>query len=135
MKNIRTTLWVGLWGQLFMRKQWLVNIRCMRIVFGKRGEFVFLLPYWTLVDRVIVATHTYAHPGIHKTHQLLDCKYNLHYLEQDHTQKYLYNKLKGRITEIVTSCQVCQSVGGRKSLQPEQLNPTLYLSTFLVQLP
>ena len=75
-----------------------------------------------LLDKVIVATHTYAHPGTHKTHQLFDHKYIVHYVKQGHTQKYPYKKLKEHITEILTSCQVCQSVKGGKRLQPEQLN-------------
>ena len=75
-----------------------------------------------LLDEVIVATHTYAHPGIHKTHQPFDRKWVVHYVEQGHTQKYPYKNLKERITEILTSCQVCQSVKGHKSLRSEQLN-------------
>ena len=27
---------------------------------------------FSLLDKVMVATHTYAHPGIHNTHQLID---------------------------------------------------------------
>ena len=75
-----------------------------------------------LLDKEIVATHTYGYPGIHKTHQLFDRKYIVHYVQQGHTQKYPPKKLKECITEILTSCQVFQSLKGRKGLQPEQLN-------------
>ena len=75
-----------------------------------------------LLDQVIGATHTCAHRGIHKTHQLFDRKYIVHYVDQGQTQKYPYKMLKEHITEILTSCQVCQSVKGRKGLHLEQLN-------------
>ena len=86
-----------------------------------------------LLDKVIVATHAYAHPGIHKTHHPLDCKYIVHYLEQGHTKKYPFQKPKERITGILTSCKVRQSVKGRKGLQPEQLIFHPVPNTLLVQ--
>ena len=105
--------WSTLRAERVAGKYWLYGVRI-------RYEGRNCVPP-ALLDNVIVATHTYAHPGIHKTHQLLDRKYIVHCWEQRHTQKDPYQKPKERITEILTSCQVCHSVRGRKGLQPEQL--------------
>ena len=39
---------------------------------------------FSLLDKVIVATHTYAHPGINKTHQVIDRKYIFEELDEGH---------------------------------------------------
>ena len=51
----------------------------------------------SLLDQGIVATHTYAHPGIHKTHKPIDRKYIFQELDKGQPQKLSYTKLKERI--------------------------------------
>ena len=76
----------------------------------------------SLMDKVIVATHTYAHPGIHKTHQLIDRKYIFQELDKGQPRKFSYTKLKEHIALQLGHCQVCQAVKGRKGLQPDTMH-------------
>ena len=76
----------------------------------------------SLLDKVIVATHTYAYPGIHKTHQLIDRKYIFQELDKGQPQKLSYTKLKECIALQLGHCQVCQAIKGRKGLQPDTMH-------------
>ena len=76
----------------------------------------------SLLDKVIVATHTYAHPGIHKTHQLIDRTYIFQELDKGQPQKFSYTKLKEHIALQLEHCQVCQAVKGCKGLQPDTMH-------------
>ena len=76
----------------------------------------------SLLDKVIVATHTYAHPGIHKTNQLIDRKYIFQELDKGQPRTFSYTKLKEHIALQLGHCQVCQAVKGRKGLQPDTMH-------------
>ena len=69
-----------------------------------------------------MATHTYAHPGIHKTHQLIDRKYIFQELDKGQPRKFSYTKLKEHIALQLGHCHVCQAVKGRKGLQPDTMH-------------
>ena len=75
----------------------------------------------TLLDNIIIATHSYAHPGVYKTHQLIDRKYVFQEPGKDAPVKYSYAKLRKRISVVLAGCQVCLAVKSRTGLQPDTL--------------
>ena len=75
----------------------------------------------SLLDNIIIATHSYAHPGVYKTHQLIDRKCVFQEPGKDAPVKYSYAKLRKRISVVLAGCQVCQAVKSRTGLQPDTL--------------
>ena len=74
-----------------------------------------------ILDDVISGVHTYAHPGVYKTHQLFNRRYIVHEVSGDAVRKLQYHALYKRIQSVVSHCQVCQAVKGRKGVQPDTM--------------
>ena len=74
-----------------------------------------------LLDDVISGVHTYAHPGVYKTHQLFNRRYIVHEMSAGVVYKLQYHALYKRIQSVVSHCQVCQAFKGRKGVQPDTM--------------
>ena len=95
--------------------QYRLHMRCVRLA----GRICVPL---SLLDKVIVATHTYAHPGIHKTHELIDRKHIFQELDKGQPRTFSYTNPNESIALPLGHCQVCQAVKGRKGLQPDTMH-------------
>ena len=74
-----------------------------------------------ILDDVISGVHTYAHPGVYKTHQWFNRRYIVHEVLGGAVRKLQYHALYKRIQSVVSHCQVCQAVKGRKGVQPDTM--------------
>ena len=74
-----------------------------------------------ILDDVMSGVHTYAHPGVYKTHQLFNRRYIVHEVSGGAVRKLQYHALYKRIQSVVSHCEVCQAVKGRKAVQPDTM--------------
>ena len=75
----------------------------------------------SLLDKIIIPTHSYTRPCVYKTHQLIDRKYVFEEPGKDARVKYSYAKLSKRISVVLAGCQVCQAAKSRTGLQHDTL--------------
>ena len=75
----------------------------------------------SLLDKIVIATHSYAHPGVCKTHQLIDRKHVFQEPGKDAPVKCSYAKMRKRISLALAGCQVVHAVKSRTTLQPDTL--------------
>ena len=131
-----TTLCWAVTGEFYSVRVSAVNTDCTWVVYVWMDGCVYLL------HKIIIAKHSYTHPGVYKTHQLIDRKYVFQEPGKDVPVKYSYGKLRNRISLVLASCQVCQAVKSRTGLQPDTLeaypvpeNPFSSISVDFCHLP